>query len=226
MSETVKEQYSTSDKLSIRISLHSKYSVNKQGLPVGGKMMENKEKKDNPFFVAIIVFLLFGPWVAGPILLCTNHTLAGILTVVIPYSCLALWGVLRKRKQKKDFYKIKAGNTRFDIVPVSDTETIKALYDNSALTFFVEEVDPGLLDWLYNWLNSEGVLKSERLTLYTYSGQDLKNTFGKRKKFRAEEKFMSIFLKDLDINDSNKVRFSMDRLQIGGRWLDDIVGNA
>ena len=51
MSETVKEQYSTSDKLSIRISLHSKYSVNKQGLPVGGKMMENKEKKDNPFFV-------------------------------------------------------------------------------------------------------------------------------------------------------------------------------
>ena len=31
MSGTVKEQYSTSDKLNIRISLHSKYSTNKQG---------------------------------------------------------------------------------------------------------------------------------------------------------------------------------------------------
>ena len=31
MNETVKEQYCTSDKLSIRITLHSKYSVNKQG---------------------------------------------------------------------------------------------------------------------------------------------------------------------------------------------------
>ena len=37
---------------------------------------------------------------------------------------------------------------------------------------------------------------------------------------------MSIFLKDLDINDSNELQFSTDRLQIGGRWLDDIVGNS
>ncbi|MBO6065580.1 MAG: hypothetical protein J6P36_04085 [Lachnospiraceae bacterium] len=188
--------------------------------------MASKEKKDNPVFVAFICILLCGPWVAGPILLGTHHTLAGILAIVIPYSGLALWGVLRKRKQKKDFYKIKDADARFDIVPVSDTETIKALYDNSALTFFVEETDPKLLNWLYNWLNNEGVLKSERLNLYTYTGQDLKNAFGKRKRFRTEDKLMSIFLKDLDINDSNELQFSTDRLQIGGRWLDDIVGNS
>nr|MBQ6242283.1 hypothetical protein [Lachnospiraceae bacterium] len=29
--ETVKEQYGTADKLNIRIALHNKYSVNKQG---------------------------------------------------------------------------------------------------------------------------------------------------------------------------------------------------
>ncbi len=169
--------------------------------------MENKEKKDNPFFVAFICIVLFGPWIAGPILLGTDHILAGILVFVIPYSCLALWGVLRKRKQKRDFFKIKDANTRFDIVPVSDTETIKALYENSALTFFGETNDP------------------ERLTLYTYTGQELKNAFGK-KRIRTEEKLMSIFLKDLDINESNKLQFSKDRLQIGGRWLDDIVGNV
>ena len=187
--------------------------------------MGNKEKKDNPVFVTIIVILLCGPWIAGPVLLCTNHILAGILVIVIPYSCLTLWGVLRKRKQKKDFYKIKDAHTRFDIVPVGDTETIKALYDNSALTFFIEEIDPKLLDWLYNWLNNEGVLKGERLTLYTYTGRELKNAFGK-KRIRVEEKLMSIFLKDLNLNDSNMAQFSMDRLQIGGRWLDDIVENS
>ena len=69
------------------------------------------------------------------------------------------------------------------------------------------------------------MLKSERLNLYTFTGQDLKNAFGKRKRIRAEEKLMSIFLKDLDINESNKLQFSKDRLQIGGRWLDDIVAN-
>ena len=188
--------------------------------------MQSKEKKDNPVFVALICILLFGPFIAGPVLLATNHILGGILAFVIPYACLAVFGFWRKRKQKKDFYKIKEANTRFDIVPVSDTETIKALYDNSALTFFIEEIDTELLNWLYNWLNSEGVLKSERLTLYTFSGQDLKNAFGKRKKFRSGEKFMSIFLKDLDINDSNKLQFSMDRLQVGGRWRDDLAGDG
>lgn len=186
---------------------------------------ENKEKKDNPVFVAIVCVLLFGPWIAGPILLCTKHILAGILVIVIPYLCLVLWGVLRKRKQKKDFYKIKDADKRFDIIPVSDAETIKALYDNSALTFFIEETGPEWFGWLYNWLNNEGVLKSERLTLYKYTGRDLKNAFGK-KRIRAEEKLVSIFLKDLNLNESNKLQFSTDRLQVGGRWLDDIVGNS
>ena len=188
-------------------------------------MKEEAKKKDWIIGVCVCL-LLFGPWIAGPILFCTKHILAGILVIVIPYLCLFLWGVLRKQKQKRDFYKIKDAHTRFDIVPVSDAETIKALYDNSALTFFIEETDPKLLNWLYNWLNNEGVLKSERLTLYTYTGQNLKNAFGKRKRFRTGDKLMSIFLKDLDINDSNKLQFSTDRLQIGGRWLDDIVGNS
>lgn len=188
--------------------------------------MEGKEKKDNPLFIALMVIWLLGPIVAGTVLFCMNHLLAGILVIVIPYLCLFLWGVLRKQKQKRDFYKIKDANTRFDIVPISDAETIKALYDNSALTFFIEETDPKLLNWLYNWLNNEGVLKEERVKLYTYSGADLKNAFGKRKKTGSEEKFMSIDLKDLNLNDSNMRQFSLDRLQIGGRWLDDIIENA
>lgn len=30
----------------------------------------------------------------------------------------------------------------------------------------------------------------------------------------------------MNINDSNMMQFSQDRLQIGGRWLDDIVSNS
>ena len=41
-----------------------------------------------------------------------------------------------------------------------------------------------------------------------------------------EVKLMSIFLKDLNLNDSNMRQFSYDRMEIGGRWLDDIVSNA
>ena len=187
--------------------------------------MGNKEKKDNPVFVAVICILLCGPWIATPVLLCTNHTLAGILAVVIPYSCLALFGILRKQKQKRDFFKIKDAGSRFDIIAVSDSETLKALRDNSALTLWGEPTKQDL-DRLYNWLNSEGVLKGERLNLYTYSGKELKKAFGKRKGFDDEVKLMSIFLKDLNLNDSNTRQFSLDRMEIGGRWLDDIVVNS
>ena len=190
------------------------------------KNMENKDKKNNLFFIVLICIWLIGPFIIGTVLLVTDHVVGGVLVYVIPYGCLVGLTLWKKKKQKNEFYKIKDGSKRFDIVPVSDPETIRALYDDSALAFFVEEIDPELLNRLYNWLNNEGVLKSERLNLYTFCGQNLKNAFGESTRIRSEEKLISIFLKDLDINDSNKKQFSQDRLQIGGRWLDDIVENG
>jgi len=43
--------------------------------------------------------------------------------------------------------------------------------------------------------------------------------------FDDDIKFLSIFLKDLDINDSNKESFSRAHFSVGSRWLDDIVDN-
>ena len=168
---------------------------------------------------------LLGPFIAGPILFVMGKNLAGILAFVIPYLCLALIGVWRKYKLKRDFYKIKDAHTRFDIIPVTDAETLAVLREHSALTFFGEPAERDL-NHLYNWLNNEGVLKEERVKLYTYSGADLKNALGKRMKIGSEDKFMSIDLTDLNLNDSNTRQFSLDRLQIGGRWLDDIIGNS
>ena len=181
-------------------------------------------KKD--WFIGIyVIVLLLGPFVAGPILLAKHHVLAGILSFVIPWGCLCLIAVLRKNKAKRSFYKIQNASARFDIIPVSDEETIRALYDNSALTWRGEPSD-GFLDHLYNWLNNEGVLKEERLSLYTYDGILMKKVFGKRRQFGDEEKFVSIFLKDLNLTESNTRQFSLDRMQIGGRWMDDIVANS
>ena len=173
----------------------------------------------------ILTILLLGPFVAGPILLAHGHGVAGILVFVIPYSCLGLAAILRKRTLQKAAYRIPNAHTRFTVIPVTEHETLRDLCGNSALTFFGEPSDKGL-DGLYNWLNNEGVLKEDRLNLYTYDGKMLKEVFGTKRQFGDEEKFMSIFLRDLDLNESNKLQFSRNRLTIGGRWLDDIVDNA
>ena len=182
-------------------------------------------KKKEIVYAAFLCALIFGPFIAGPILFTYHHILAGILVFVIPYACLALLAFLRKRKQRAERFKIPNAHLRFTVIPVAEGQLLKELYENSALTFFGEPSDK-MLDELYNWLNNEGVLKEESLNLYTYDGKMAKDVFGKRKRFGDEEKFMSIFLKDLKLNDSNMRQFSLDRLRIGGRWLDDIVGNA
>lgn len=188
--------------------------------------MKDEVKKSEWVYGIFLSILILGPFVAGPILFVKHRVLAGILSFVIPWGLLFLIAFLRKRRAKKNFYKIPNASTRFDIIPVEDGETIRALYDNSALTWMGEPSDPQLLHFLYNWLNAEGVLKEERLNMYTFDGALLKEVYGKRRRFGDDEKYMSIFLRDLNLNDSNTKQFSLDRMQIGGRWLDDIVDNS
>lgn len=183
-------------------------------------------KKEIPYAIFICTLLL-GPWIAGPILFACHHPLAGILAFVIPYGCLALIAFLRKRKQQKEMFKIPNAHTRFTVIQVTEPEKIRKLKKGSALTFR-EDLSDNRLDMVFNWLNNEGVLKleSDSLNLYVYDGKLLKEACGKKKRFGDEERFMSIDLRDLDLNDSNMRQFSLDHFNIGGRWLDDIVGNS
>lgn len=183
------------------------------------------KRKTGRIYTVLACVLLFGPIIAGPILMATHHMFAGILTLVIPYGCIALVAFIRKNKRIREYYKIKDAHTRVRIIPIEDSKTLRALYDNSALTFQGEPSDH-YLDGMYNWLNNEGVLKEEGLNLYVFDGSLIKDTFGKRKRFENEEKFMSIFLKDLDLNESNMRRFSTERMKYGGRWLDDVIGSV
>lgn len=181
-------------------------------------------KKDNPFYVAFVCIMLFGPIIAGTVLLVMGHTVAGPLMFLVPVVFFGAAVTVRKYVMKRAFYKIKNANEKITVIPVTDSETLQALRDNSALTFWGEPNKQDL-DRLYNWLNNEGVLKKERLNLYTFDGKSLKEIFQKNN-FGDEERFMSIFLRDLSLNDANMRQFSIDRMNIGGRWLDDIIDNA
>ena len=96
------------------------------------------------------------------------------------------------------YHQIKNAHTNFQITEVNDDDTIKALYENSALTFFMEP-NSLFLDFLYNWFNYEGVIKENNIKLYVYNGKKLKNVY-KYSRVNDSLPLMSIFLKDLNIN--------------------------
>ena len=132
-------------------------------------------------------------------------------------------GIINRKRINKEFYKIKNAHTKFNLINVNDENIINELYKNSALTF-IAEPNSELLDFIFNWLNNENVLKSDSLNLYAFNGHMLKQVFN-HSRWEDNTKFLSIFLKDLDINDSNQVSFARAHFSVGSRWLDDIVDN-
>ena len=138
-----------------------------------------------PFIIAIVAISL-GNWLIASAIL------------VVCYSLLGVIGFYKRKEAVNNFYKIKDAHTKFHIINVSDEKIVKDLYNNSALTFPLE-LDEVFLDFIYNWLNFEKVLKEDFLNLYVFSGTELKKAFGLMH-VSDNAKFMSIFLKDLNLN--------------------------
>ena len=181
---------------------------------------DKKRQKTHDIFVSIMIFV---PIIISPILIGFNQTLIGILLMIICWGLLFIIGTNRRKNITKGFYKIKDAHTKFNIINVDNENTIKELYEDSALTFMAETSDR-LLDFIYNWLNNENVLKSDSLNLYVFDGKLLKSVYDFCK-VSNDIKFISIFNKDLDINEANIKKFSHDHFQVKSRWLDDIVNN-
>ena len=182
---------------------------------------DKKRQKIHDIFVSIMIFV---PLIISPILIAGfNQTLIGILLMIICWGLLVVVGINKRKNINKTFYKIKDAHTKFNIINVDNEKTIKELYEDSALTFMAETSDR-LLDFIYNWLNNENVLKSDSLNLYVFDGKLLKSTYG-FSKVSNNMKFMSIFNKDLNINETNIKSYSYAHFQVKARWLDDIVNN-
>lgn len=182
---------------------------------------DKKKQKMHDLFASIMIFV---PIIISPILIAVfNQTLIGILLMIICWGLLAVVGINKRKNINKTFYKIKDAHKKFNIINVDNEKTIKELYEDSALTFMAETSDR-LLDFIYNWLNNENVLKSDSLNIYVFDGKLLKSTYD-FSKVSNNMKFMSIFNKDLDINETNIKKFSYGHFQVKARWLDDIVNN-
>jgi len=182
-----------------------------------------EDKKKQKMYDIFITIMIFVPIIISPILIGFNQTLIGILLIIICWGLLFIIGTNRRKNITKGFYKIKDAHTKFNIINVNDEKTIKELYDDSALTFIVEPSNR-LLDFIFNWLNNENVLKSDSLNLYVFDGKLLKSVYDFCK-VSDNMTFMSIFNKDLDINETNIKKFSYNHFQVKSRWLDDIVNN-
>ena len=168
-------------------------------------------------------FLIFLPIIFAPILMTFNHCLLGISIIVLCWGMLAIIGINKRKQINKKFYKIENAHTRFNLINVDDENTIKELYNDSALTFIAEPSNE-LLDFIFNWLNNENVLKSDSLNLYVFNGYMLKKVFD-YSEYNDDIKFLSIFIKDLYINDLNKESFSRACFFVDSKGLDDIINN-
>ena len=182
-----------------------------------------EEKKKQKKYDILMSILILSPIIIAPILMSFNNYILGISIMVLCWGMCVIIGINKRKQINKKFYKIENAHTKFNIVNVDDKNIIKDLYNNSALTF-ISEPSNELLDFIFNWLNNENVLNSDSLNLYVFNGHMLKQVFD-YSRYDDDIKFLSIFLKDLDINDSNKESFSRAHLSVGSRWLDDIVDN-
>ena len=105
---------------------------------------------------------------------------------------------------------------------VTTKDEIKELKENSAFTFEGIVVDSETLDQIYELLHNQfNVLSDKDIEIYKFSGFDLKEAFPEISDYPNDIILVSIPLEAF----VNVGRASIVKLQIGARWLDDIVDN-
>ena len=179
------------------------------------------QKKFQKFYDILLAVLILAPILVAPTLMALGYVMPGVLIIVICFSLVAIIGINRRKLITRRFYKVRKAYKRVYVRRVTSFQLLYDLYDDSALTIFAEPTNE-ILNFLYNWLNNEGVLARGILEVYTFDGKMLNEAF-EHESFYENEQFISVFMKDLAIYDYNIESFSEARLNIGARWLDDII---
>jgi len=179
-------------------------------------------KKQKRYDIVMGTLILLPIFLLG-IFAAFDCALLGIIIVFLSWILVFIVGTNKRKRIVKRFYKIKDAYQKCKVMD-ANSNIIKELYNDSALTF-ITELNDELLNFIYNWLNNEKVLKNELLNVYIFNGKMLKNTFNDIN-MEDDIKFISIFLKDLNINNDNISNFSKAHFTIGARWLSDIVDNS
>ena len=114
--------------------------------------------------------------------------------------------------------------SRYDLVQ-ADSDKLDEFYNDSSLTFEGCTTDKDNIDYLYNWLKELGCIKEENgpLAIYTYKGSLMNDKYQLtgRNKYPADLNMITVMLKDINFNG----KLPLARMELGGRWFDDIVEN-
>lgn len=114
--------------------------------------------------------------------------------------------------------------SRYDLVQ-ADSDKLDEFYNDSSLTFEGCTTDKDNIDYLYNWLKELGCIKEENgpLAIYTYTGSLMNDKYQLtgRNKYPADLNMITVMLKDINFNG----KLPLARMELGGRWFDDIVEN-
>jgi hypothetical protein len=114
--------------------------------------------------------------------------------------------------------------SKYDLVQ-ADSDKLDEFYNDSSLTFEGCTTDKDNIDYLYNWLKELGCIKEGNgpLAIYTYKGSLMNDKYQLTggNKYPADLNMITVMLKDINFNG----KLPLARMELGGRWFDDIVDN-
>lgn len=170
-------------------------------------------------FVFAISFLLFFK-------LLDAKTLVGLIAAFIVLISPAIIYIIKTEIIIKKFYKVSDVYKKFNIINVENSEKVKELYNHSALSYSYIP-DKAFLNFIYNWLIFENVLKDDNnINIYLFTGKLLKDTFNIIG-YEDDIPILSIDLIDLDLsNPENSNNFYKHYIITYGRYLDDMVNSC
>lgn len=180
--------------------------------------IDNKKQKRYDILLSI---LILAPIFIVPTIIALGYTMIGILILVVCYTLVAIIGINKRKNINKRFYKIKNAYKNIKLNNIADEKIINELYDNSALTFIINPSNE-LFNFIYNWLNNNKLLKEEILNIYMFDGKTIKDIFNYND-INEQIVFLCIFLKDLNLSNSNLKQFSKERYAAGVKYLDEII---
>lgn len=112
---------------------------------------------------------------------------------------------------------------KYNLVEADDAK-LDEFYNDSSLTFEGCTTDKENIDFLYKWLKDLGCIKEgNSLDIYHYTGSLMNNKYQLTgsNKYPEDLNIITVMLKDIAFNG----RLPLARMELGGRWFDDIVDN-
>lgn len=201
-----------------------KKAINKNIMALRGyEMTSEEEKRKDQNYALLICVLAMGPFTLLLPLAYYKMFIPAVVIALFAWTTLGFVIYFKRKNIFANFYRVENAEDKVEVIKVEDFSLLDALHNSSALTF-LEEPHPMMLRFIYNWLNNSGLLKEEKLKVYTLTGKDMRDRFGCN--MDTWESLISISLDDLNITEKNQTRFVKEHLIVGADWLDDIVSNG